>query len=120
MQLQGSSIGESGEETKEPTMSKCEMKAFFTSVEDQITEIARQCKNLVPNSIVRQYKENRYDSIVESLARNLKTVIVQDEFSKIIDKLAKGVELTSADHKKISSIDKEAKANRKKRIMLDV
>ena len=114
MQLQGSSIGESGEETKEPTMSKCEMKAFFTSVEDQITEIARQCKNLVPNSIVRQYKENRYDSIVESLARNLKTVIVQDEFSKIIDKLAKGVELTSADHKKSQASIKKQRQTEKR------
>ena len=120
VQLQAHAIQESENENKEPALTKCETKAFFTSVEDQITEIARQCKNLVPNSIVLQYKENRYDSIVESLARNLKTVIVQDEFSKIIDKLANGVELTSADHKKISTIDKQAKATRKKRILLDV
>jgi len=96
----------------ETTMSPCEFKAFFTSVEDQITEIARQCKYLVPNSIVKRYKENRYDSMMESLNRNLKTIIAQDQFSQIIDKLSKGSPLSQKDHKIIAKIEKKAKQSR--------
>ena len=103
-----------GEEV--PPMTPCEFKAFFTSVEDQITEIARQCKYLVPNSIIKKYKENRYDSMIESLNRNMKTVIAQDEFSQVVDKLSKGEPLNQKDQKIISKLEKKAKQSRQKKV----
>jgi hypothetical protein len=75
------------------------LKTFFCSVEDQIIEIARQCKDLVPHKIVSEYKNNRHTALVESLKRNIDTVIVQDSFSKVINKLARGQNLTTADIK---------------------
>jgi len=104
----------SGNENK-PAMSTCDFKAFFTSVEDQITEIARQCKDLVPSSIIQDYKETRFGDTVESLDRNLKTIIAQDRFSRIVDKLSKGIALTSSDKDEILELEKLAKKNRKKR-----
>ena len=106
-------------ETKEDDtslMSPCEMKAFFTSIEDQITEIARQCKDIIPGSIVQNYKDTRFDAMVESLARNLKTVITQDKFAKIVNKISTGEPLTQKDYSMVNSIEKQAKYIRKKRI----
>ncbi len=97
-------------------MSPCEMKAFFTSIEDQITEIARQCKDIIPSSIVQNYKDTRFDAMVESLARNLKTVITQDKFAKIVNKISAGESLTQKDYSMVNSIEKQAKYIRKKRI----
>tara|TARA_B110000285_G_scaffold156849_1_gene174996 strand:+ start:10304 stop:11206 length:903 start_codon:yes stop_codon:yes gene_type:complete len=103
----------------EPAMSACEFKAFFTSVEDQITEIARQCKDLVPNSIIQDYKETRFGDTVESLDRNLKTIIAKDRFARIVDKLSKGTTLTSSDKDEIIELEKLAKKNRKKRMKME-
>jgi len=102
-----------------PVMSPCDFKAFFTSIEDQIIEIARQCKDLVPNAILRDYKENRFGDTVESLARNLRTIIAQDSFARIVDKLSKGETLTHADKDEIGELEKLAKISRKKRMMID-
>jgi predicted GNAT family acetyltransferase len=98
-------------------MTPCDFKAFFSSVEDQITEIARQCKDLVPNSIIRNYKENRFGDTVESLARNLRTIMAQDRFARVVDKLSKGLELTQADVEEVQNLEKLAKQSKKKRML---
>ena len=81
----------------------CEFKGFFTSIEDQITEIARQCKDLVPAAIVKDYKEHRYISMLESLSRNIRTVIAQNQFSKTVDKIINGEEITLEEIYKIDN-----------------
>jgi hypothetical protein len=105
-------------EKKKPVMSMCDFKVFFANIESRITEIARQCKDLVPNSILQDYKENKFGDTVESLARNLRTIIAQDKFARIVDKLSKGGTLTTADKDEIYELEKVAKKNRKKRMML--
>jgi hypothetical protein len=106
-------------ESEGPVMSQCDFKIFFTSIEDQIIEIARQCKDLVPNAILRDYKENRFGDTVESLARNLRTIIAQDSFARIVDKLSKGAKLTPADKDEIYELEKLAKVSRKKRMLME-
>jgi len=108
-------VSENGADT--PVMTPCDFKAFFSSVEDQITEIARQCKDLVPNSIIRNYKENRFGDTVESLARNLRTIMAQDRFARVVDKLSKGLELTQADVEEVQNLEKLAKQSKKKRML---
>ena len=87
----------------------CEFKGFFQSIEDQITEIARQCKDLVPASIVKDYKENRYINMMESLSRNIRTVVAQDRFSKTVDKIVQGKEITLNDIKNIDNFQLKKK-----------
>ena len=108
-------VSENGADT--PVMTPCDFKAFFSSVEDQITEIARQCKDLVPNSIIRNYKENRFGDTVESLARNLRTIMAQDRFARVVDKLSKGIELTQTDVEEVQNLEKLAKQSKKKRML---
>ena len=108
-------VSENGEDKS--VMTPCDFKAFFSSVEDQITEIARQCKDLVPNSIIRNYKENRFGDTVESLARNLRTIMAQDRFARVVDKLSKGLELTQADVEEVQNLEKLAKQSKKKRML---
>ena len=94
------------------------LKTFFCSVEDQIIEIARQCKDLVPSKIVKEYKNNKHSALVDSLKRNIDTVIVQDRFSKVINKLSKGQNLTTSDIKLIEDVPlyRKNRKNRKNQI----
>lgn len=87
-------------------MTPCEFKSFFKSIEDQITEIARQCKDLVPNKIAKDYKDVRYNNMIDALSRNLRTVIAQEKFSRIISKLAKGEHLHEDDVNELELIEK--------------
>jgi hypothetical protein len=115
VQLQTAAMRKSKDGEDFVGMTQCEFKTFFTSIEDQIMEIARQCKNLVPHTIVNEYKETRFDYMVETLARDLQTVIAQDKFARIVDKLSKGKHLTVDDQKEIEKIEKAAKSSKKKR-----
>jgi hypothetical protein len=90
---------------KEPETS-CEVQAFFASIEDQITEISRQCKDLVPIQIVRDYKEKRLKALSENLMRNIKTLIAQVKYKELVDRLGNGETITKSDMKSMRVIDK--------------
>jgi hypothetical protein len=90
---------------KEPETS-CEVQAFFTSIEDQITEISRQCKDLVPIQILRDYKEKRLKALSENLMRNIKTLIAQVKYKELVDRLGNGETITKSDMKSMRVIDK--------------
>ncbi len=119
VQLQTASIKNKSNDSIDDSigMTPCEFKTFFTSIEDQITEIARQCKYLVPNSIITEYKESRFENLVESLARDLQTVIAQDTFARIVEKLSKGEPLNLNDQKEIEKLEKAAKSSKRKRMI---
>jgi hypothetical protein len=117
VQLQTAAMRKDKDDGENIGMTPCEFKTFFTGIEDQITEIARQCKDLVPNTIVNEYKEHRFDHMVETLARDLQTVIAQDQFSRIVDKLSKGEHLNEDDRREIEKLEKAAKLSKKKRMI---
>jgi hypothetical protein len=88
-------------------MSPCEFQAFFKSVEDQITEISRQCKDLVPTKIVKDYKNARYSNMIESIGRDVRTILVQDKFTKLVEKISQGGTITKKDLKEIELLENE-------------
>lgn len=88
-------------------LSPCEFQAFFKSIEDQITEISRQCKDLVPTKIVKDYKNARYSNMIESIGRDVRTILVQDKFTKLVEKISQGGTITKKDLKEIELVENE-------------
>ena len=88
-------------------LSPCESQAFFKSIEDQITEISRQCKDLVPTKIVKDYKNTRYSNMIESIGRDVRTILVQDKFTKLVEKISQGETVTKKDLKEIELLEHE-------------
>jgi hypothetical protein len=88
-------------------LSPCEFQAFFKSIEDQITEISRQCKDLVPTKIVKDYKNARYSNMIESIGRDVRTILVQDKFTKLVEKISQGGTITKKDLKEIELLENE-------------
>ena len=88
-------------------LSPCDSQAFFKSIEDQITEISRQCKDLVPTKIVKDYKNTRYSNMIESIGRDVRTILVQDKFTKLVEKISQGETVTKKDLKEIELLEHE-------------
>jgi hypothetical protein len=68
-------------------LDPCEVSAFFVSIEDQITEISRQCKDLVPSKIVKEYKEKRLKILKENLDRNIETLKAQVRYNDVVERV---------------------------------